>query len=191
MNPNYLEGGAFDPALDAIDMDALEARVHEKADALSEDDQPATLGIPAGVDGLVHEAPGVLRAISKTVGADGTRHQYLITYRQAQVPTGWRYVVLSCNCPCCRRKGVPACCHALLADTLLNHHLVKSALMTYYAGQTGPCEIVRAWQLKVKCCLCCAPAMYLHLYRPVEGAGCRANDRKTVCTRCHLWRHES
>mgnify|MGYP001788642083 CR=1 FL=1 len=107
----------LDPALDAIDMDALEARMQEKADALSED-EPATLGIPAGVDGLVHEAPGVLRAISKTVGADGTRHQHLLTYRWAQVPTGLRYVVLSCNCPCCWGRDVPSCRHALLADTV-------------------------------------------------------------------------
>ena len=175
----------------APDLDALQDRMQEKADALSEDDQPATLGIPAGVDGLVHEAPGVLRAISKTIGADGVRHQYLLTYRWAQVPTGMRYVVLSCNCPCCYGRDVPACRHALLADTLLNHHLVKSALMTYHSGQTGPCEVVRAWQLKVKCGLCGSPALYVHLYRPVEGAGCRCNDRKTVCTRCRLWRHES
>ena len=86
---------------------------------------------------------------------------------------------------------MPSCRHALLTDTVLNHYLVKSYLLASRPGQPGPCEIVRAWQLKVKCCLCCAPAMYLHLYRPVEGAGCRANDRKTVCTRCHLWRHES
>ena len=29
-------------------------------------DKPPTLSIPAGIDGLVHEAPGVLRAVSKT-----------------------------------------------------------------------------------------------------------------------------
>ena len=175
----------------APDFDALQDRMQEKADALSEDDQPDTLGIPAGVDGLVHEAPGVLRAVSKTVGADGARHQHLLTYRWSMVPTGLRYVILSCNCGGCWGRDVPSCRHTLLADTLLNHHLVKSALMTYYAGQTGPCEIVRAWQLKVKCCLCCAPAMYVHLRRPAEGSSCRVNDRKTVCTGCGLWRHES
>ena len=190
MNPNCMEGGAFDPALDAIDIDALEARMQEKADALSED-EPATLGIPAGVDWLVHEAPGVLRAVSKTIGADGARHQHLLTYRWSQVPTGMRYVILSCNCGGCWGKSTPACRHALLADTLLNHPLVKSILLTYPVGQFGPGEIVRAWQLKVKCGLCGSPALYVHLYRPVEGAGCRANDRKTVCTRCNLWRHEA
>ena len=44
---------------------------------VSMDDTPDTLGIPAGVDGLVHEAPGVLRAVSSTVGADGIRHQHV------------------------------------------------------------------------------------------------------------------
>ena len=159
---------------------------------VSMDDTPDTLGIPDGVDGLVHEATGVLRAVSSTVGAGGIRHQYLITYRQAQVPTGWRYVVLSCNCPCCRRKGVPACCHALLADTVLNHYLVKSfMLIGQYAGQTGPCEIVRAWRADGKCSGCGGATLYVHLYRPIQWAGCRANDRKTVCTGCGLWRHES
>ena len=33
----------------APDLDALQDRMQEKADALSEDDQPDTLGIPAGV----------------------------------------------------------------------------------------------------------------------------------------------
>ena len=179
----------LDPALDAIDIDALEARMQEKADALSED-EPATLGIPAGIDGLVHEAPGVLRAVSKTVGADGARHQHLLTYRWSQMPTGWRYVVHSCNCGGCWKKLSPTCRHALLADTLLNHHLVKSALMTYHSGQTGPCEMRRAWESKEPCFGCGAPTLYVHLRRPAEGSSCRVNDRKTVCTCCRLWKHE-
>ena len=175
----------------APDFDALQDRMQEKADALSEDDQPDTLGIPAGVDGLVHEAPGVLRAVSKTVGADGARHQHLLTYRWSMVPTGLRYVILSCNCGGCWGRDVPSCRHTLLADTLLNHHLVKSALMTYHSRQTGPCEVVRAWESKKPCFGCGSPTLYVHLRRPAEGSSCRVNDRKTVCTGCRLWRHEA
>ena len=176
----------LDPALDAIDMDALEARMQGKADALSEDDQPATLGIPAGVDGLVHEAPGVLRAVSSTVGADGIRHQHLLTYAW----NGRRFQVMACNCDCCRRRQTPACRHALAADTLLNQFLVKSALLANRPGQTGPCEVVRAWGAK-PCFGCGSPTLYVHLRRPAEGSSCRVNDRKTVCTGCRLWRHEA
>ena len=159
--------------------------------AVSMDDTPDTLGIPDGIDGLVHESPGVLRAVSKTVGADGARHQHLLTYRWSMVPTGLRYVILSCNCGGCWGRDVPSCRHTLLADTLLNHHLVKSALMTYHSRQTGPCEVVRAWESKEPCFGCGAPTLYVHLYRPVEESSCRVNDRKTVCTGCRLWRHES
>ena len=158
--------------------------------AVSMDDTPDTLGIPDGVDGLVHEAPGVLRAVSKTVGAGGARHQHLLTYRWSQMPTGWRYVVHSCNCGGCWKKLSATCRHALAADTLLNQFLVKSALLANRPGQTGPCEVVRAWGAK-PCFGCGSPTLYVHLRRPAEGSSCRVNDRKTVCTGCGLWRHES
>ena len=154
--------------------------------AVSMDDTPDTLGIPAGIDGLVHEAPGVLRAVSKTTGADGTRHQHLLTYDW----NGRRFQVMACNCDCCRRRQTPACRHALAADTLLNQFLVKSALLANRPGQTGPCEVVRAWGAK-PCFGCGSPTLYVHLRRPAEGSSCRVNDRKTVCTGCGMWRHES
>ncbi len=154
-------------------------------------DKPATLSIPAGIDGLVHEAPGVLRAVSKTEESDGTRHEHLLTYRWSLMPTGWRYAILSCNCECCGPRQTPACRHAIAADTLLNHFLVKSHLLAHHTGQSGACEIVRAWAPKARCYGCGSPTLYVHLYRPVAGSGCRANDRNTVCTGCGLWRHHS
>ena len=158
--------------------------------AVSMDDTPDTLGIPDGVDGLVHEATGVLRAVSKTVGADGARHQHLLTYRWSLMPTGWRYVVHSCNCGGCWKKLSATCRHALLADTVLNHPRVKSYLLANRPWQASPCEVVRAWQSKDACFGCGAPTLYVHLYRPVPGSGYRANDRNTVCTGCGLWKHE-
>ena len=148
-------------------------------------------GIPDGVDGLVHEAPGVLRAVSKTIGADGTRHQHLLTYRWSLMPTGWRHVILSCNCGCCKYRQTPACRHADTADILLNQFLVKSFMLAQHTGQTGPCEIRRAWESKEPCFGCGSPTLYVHLRRPAEGSSCRVNDRKTVCTCCRLWRHEA
>ena len=179
---------------------------------VSMDDTPDTLGIPDGVDGLVHEATGVLRAVSATEGKGGTRHQYLITYAWRDAPRydgGYVYrrfgfynvilgvrpkqrphfQVLTCNCPCCLRHNAPSCRHALAADTLLNQFLVKSSLLANRPGQTGPCEVVRAWGAK-PCFGCGAPTLYVHLRRPAEGSSCRVNDRKTVCTCCRLWKHE-
>ena len=158
---------------------------------VSMDDRPDTLGIPDGVDGLVHEATGVLRAVSKTIGADGIRHEHLLTYRWSLMPTGWRYAVLTCNCGCCKHRQTPACRHADNADILLNQFLVKSFMLAQHTGQTGPCEMRRAWESKEPCFGCGSPTLYVHLRRPAEGSSCRVNDRKTVCTGCRLWRHES
>ena len=148
-------------------------------------------GIPAGVDGLVHEAPGVLRAISKTVNADGARSEHLLTYKLQEMSMGCRYVVLSCNCTCCTMHCSPSCRHAVAADTLLNQFIVKAALLATFPGQAGPCEIVRAWTRQAQCFGCGSETLYVHLYRRAEGYAYRQHDRKSVCTRCGLWRHES
>ena len=94
-----------------------------KAAPASSADKPATLTIPAGIDGLLHEREGVLRIVSATEDRDGARHQYLITYAWRDAPRydgGYvyrnfglynvilgvrpkqrpRFQILSCNCPC-------------------------------------------------------------------------------------------
>ena len=176
---------------DGPDLDAAMTRMTEAGEQYLEWIEDGCKGIPAGVDGLVHEAPGVLRAISKTFDPGEGRHEYLLTYKLQEMPMGCRYVVLSCTCPCCTLRGTPACRHAAAADTLLNQFIVKAALLAVHAGQVGPCEIVRAWTRQARCYGCGFETLYVHLYRRAEGYACRQHDRKSVCTRCGLWRHES
>ena len=51
MNPENITGGAYDPAgeSDAPDLGALRERMQDAGNALAQDNQPATLGIPTGV----------------------------------------------------------------------------------------------------------------------------------------------
>ena len=111
-----------------------------KAAPVSSVGKPATLTIPAGIDGLLHEREGVLRAVSATEERDGTRHQYLITYAW----TGRRFQVLSCNCPCCFRHNAPSCRHCVAADDALNCPPVKGYLLNHRPGQTQPTEMSRS-----------------------------------------------
>ena len=179
--PAIMRGPAFNFQPSALPLDAI------LPDAIPGECK----GIPAGVDGFIQEGPGVLRAISKTVNADGTRSEHLLTYHWALMPTGWRHVVLTCDCTCCTMHCSPSCRHAVAADVLLNQTLVKAALLAIHAGQTGPCEVRRAWARKTRCYGCGSATLYVHLYRPAEGYAYRQHDRKTICTGCGLWRHEA
>ena len=138
-----------------------------KAAPVSNVDKPATLTIPAGIDGLLHEREGVLRVVSATEERDGTRHQYLITYAWRDAPRydgGYvyrhfglynvilgvrpkqrpRFQILSCNCPCCFRHNAPSCRHCVAADDALNCPPVKGYLLNRRPGQTQPTEMSRS-----------------------------------------------
>ena len=115
-------------------------RVPKARPSVSSADKPSTLSIPAGMDGLVHERPGVLRVVSASEYTDGTRHQHLITYAW----TGARFEVLTCNCICCSNRHAPACHHCIAADDTLNCTPVKGYLLNTRAGQTAPTQMCRS-----------------------------------------------